>query len=148
MMGKSSTDEEIQTRNEIPFQEKEIKNCKPIKSKPSPVLQDHSNENVSKICRRTVATINYFSRNFHELDEKCNSMMGKTTKMSPTGQPLYRCDSWWSLAMCFFKVFLALNVFSQKLHGMEIPSKCFALMWFFKFPIIASFPQPSHLYSG
>ena len=92
LMGKSSTDEEIQTRNEIPFQEKEIKNCKPIKSKPSPVLQDHSNENVSKICRRTVATINYFSRNFHELDEKCNSMMEKTTKVSPTGQRLYRCE--------------------------------------------------------
>ena len=94
LMGKSSTDEEIQTRNEIPFQEKESKitNCKPMKTKPSPVLQDNSNANVSKICGRTVATKNYFSGNFHELDEKCNSMMGKTTKMSPTGQPLYRCE--------------------------------------------------------
>ena len=64
-----------------------------MKTKPSPVLQDNSNENVSKICGRTVATINYFSGNFHELDEKCNSMMEKTTKMSPTGQPLYRCES-------------------------------------------------------
>ena len=96
LMGKSSNDEAIETQAEIHFQEKEskIKNYKPTKSKPSSLPNDSSNENVSNIGQeeRTVALTSYFSGNFHELDKKCNSMMEKTTKTSPNGLPLYRCE--------------------------------------------------------
>ena len=96
LMGKSSNDEAIQTHTEVPFQQKEnkIKNYKPTKSKPSSPLQDISNERVSKIGQeeRTVSLTSFFSGNFPELDEKCNSMMEKTPKTNPNGLPLYRCE--------------------------------------------------------
>ena len=38
-----------------------------------------------------------------------------------------------------------LNVFSQKLQGMETPSKWLFSMWFFKFLLMSSFPQILHL---
>ena len=41
---------------------------------------------------RTVALTSYFSGDLQELDEKCNSMMEKTSRKKENGNILYRCE--------------------------------------------------------
>ena len=122
LMGKSSNDEAIQTHTEVPFQQKEnkIKNYKPTKSKPSSTLQDISNESVSKIGQeeRTVSLTSFFSGNFPELDEKCNSMMEKTPKTNPNGLPLYRCERCGKEAT---NSHLKKHIEANHLEGISIP---------------------------
>ena len=57
-------------------------------------------------------------------------------------------QSLWLLRVWFASICLDLKVFSQKLQGIETPSKWFDSMWLFIFAMIFSFPHTLHRYIG
>ena len=54
----------------------------------------------------------------------------------------------WLLRVCDAREFLDLKVFSQKLQGIEKPSKWFPSMWLFTCPSLSFFPHTLHRYIG
>ena len=95
LMGNVSSNEAIQEKDKLYFQDKEneVREYLPSISKPSPVFQTKYNENIPKSGQqeRAVALTSSFSGNIQELDQKCNSMMEKTLKKRADGLPVYRC---------------------------------------------------------
>ena len=69
--------------NQIPKKEANI-------SKSSGLFQTNLSSELDQV-DRAVALTSYFSGNMQELDEKCYSMMEKTSNRHGNGEPLYRC---------------------------------------------------------
>ena len=96
LMGKANGDEVTQTEPvQMPRKANQIYKKQANISTSSGLPQttfngDILSNDLDKV-ERTVALTSYFSGDLQELDEKCYSMMEKTTKKQARGFPLYRC---------------------------------------------------------
>ena len=95
LMGKANAgDEVVKTETvEMPISKKVNQINKKFTniSKDSSVFQTKSNEEILSKVDGAVALTSYFSGDFQELDEKCHSMMEKTSNRHTNGQLLCRC---------------------------------------------------------
>ena len=67
---------------------------------------------------KAVALTSYFSGDLQELDDKCNSMMEKTFKKHPNGNPLYRCGVCGTEAE---KTNMKSHIEANHLEGVSVP---------------------------
>ena len=94
LMGKSGNDEVVQkepAKMPLPKRDNQIDKKDANTSKSSAFLQTNILSNELDIVDRTIAPTSYFSGDHQELDEKCHSMMERTSKKKENGNPLYRC---------------------------------------------------------
>ena len=95
-LGNDKSDEAVQAKTELSFQEEErrIRNHMPGVSEPSPVSRNNPIKDISTFGQHddgAVALTCHFSGNMQDLDDECNSMMEKTLAKQIDGHPIYRC---------------------------------------------------------
>ena len=90
MMGRAGNEEVTQTEPvEISKKGNQIHKKEVNSSKSSDLFKNFSNE--SENVDKAVAVSSFISGNLQELEEKCNSMMEKTSQKKENGNVLYKC---------------------------------------------------------
>ena len=92
LMGKSDKDGVIQ-KETPPKKGKPDHKKEPSALKPIDQSQSYFGEQMESSVSDTLALVSHFSSgDLHELDEKCNSMMEKTSGKNARGKALYQCN--------------------------------------------------------
>ena len=126
LMGKSDNTAVVQ---EETFKMSPPKKVKPVHKKEASVVksitqsqlyfgEQMANGPFNTVGGEVALTSNFSSGDFQELDEKCISMMEKTTGKNPSGMPLYRCRVCGKEGInCTLK----RHIESKHLEGISIP---------------------------